>query len=352
MVVITKPQITIKFIEDFFSYEEKIEIDLIESDFIAAYEYLYKKKKRILSKPIVRIVFFVVDEKNVIKSTHPQEIELNLTSQSFCEAYVNFSKERESLEEVNALVTMGNIISLGTVQAVTLGIQSQYQFPSTVGSAGQVLGYQGTSQLAWVSVGGAQGAQGNRGFQGHQGFQGAFAGNRGFQGNQGGGVQGSQGFDVGFNLPYRFNTSTTMASASGEVRFNNATVSSVTNIDISRTDRNSAGQQGVLDCIDNGTLIYFDSYAGGCFQYCFFNTTSVAKNATEYNYTVTYVSGIGALFSNNQEIAMGLARKGIGVQGSQGFQGFQGNQGPQGPQGAQGQQGPKAGGNTTGPPIT
>ena len=116
----------------------------------------------------------------------------------------------------------------------------------------------------------------------------------------------------------------------------------MTNIDVSRTDRNSVGQQAVLDQMLTGTLLKFSSESSSS-QYSFFQTTGVTKNSTEYNFGVNYLANAGSLFSNSQNLSMAVALMGSqgnqGAQGNQGNQGAQGNQGNQGAQGAQGNQG-------------
>ena len=361
MIINTKPQITLNFFKSedrkiVFSHEEKVHVELSSFGFLQAFLTLEEKKKNyeLYTKPLVAITYLVVDD-GIVVSTHSKELEIDFNIIGFNKALDELLDLKQSLDQVNILMRTGKLISLVNVQAATLGVQSQYQFPTTVGSSGQVIAYQGVSQLAWINNIGFQGSQGNQGNQGFVGFQGSQGnqgvqgsqgaqgvqgnqGNQGVQGNQGAqGSQGNQGVtNSGFFVPFSFNTNTTLLVASGEVEFNNATISSVSNIDVSKTDKNGAGCQGVLDQIGNGTLILFTSNAGTS-QYSFFKITGVTKNSNDYNFSVNYISSVGSLFSNAANISMNVAL--LGSQGTQGRQGNQGSQGSQGNQGAQGNQG-------------
>lgn len=128
----------------------------------------------ISTKASLETTFLVVDENGVVTSVHPQKIEIDLTADGLLQGLSDLMDAKDNLElsdgEVKMLVRTGNIISLGNIQAASIGVQSQYQFPTTVGTPGQVLAYQGAQGLQWISGGG--GAQGFQGLQGNQGTAG------------------------------------------------------------------------------------------------------------------------------------------------------------------------------------
>jgi hypothetical protein len=190
---------------------------------------------------------------------------------------------------------------------------------------------------------GSQGAQGNQGPTGPQGFQGT----QGFQGRQG--PTGPQGVE-GNNAGLRYNFSTTVTDSDpgiGIFRFNNVTITSVTQIYIDELDIGSVSQVGFVDTWDDSTstikgTISVDSNTNADTSFCVFQLTSITSATGYRKLNVTYLSG--TLPSNTEACVIRFFRTGdLGTQGDQGFQGtqgFQGRQGPTGPQGFQGRQGP------------
>ena len=177
MIVTIKPQISVRLIKAdgdtiLSAHDKFIDVDLVADDFISAFNTLFADKDdyQLVERPIVSTNFLLVNNNDVVVATHPQRLELGLNIESFLDGMNKLIEIRDGLEGVDMLLVMGNIISLGNVQAVSLGVQSQYTFPTTAGVTGQVIGYQGTSQLQWISGStGLQGPQGNQGQQGNQG---------------------------------------------------------------------------------------------------------------------------------------------------------------------------------------
>jgi hypothetical protein len=242
------------------------------------------------------------------------------------------------------------------------GSQGPQGFQGAVGGAG-TQGNQGAQGGT-----GTTGTQGTQGFQGNQGNQGAVGaqGAQGFQGTQGTqgfqGTQGNQGVFGGNSLGYTFDSTITDGDpGSGKLRFNNATIGSVTAIFIDDLDENAVDQQAWINAIDDSTNTVRGMVRVGkqtnSGVFAIWNVTG--GNTDPGGYTklaLTFVSSDGA-FANNDKIFISFERSGDvgsqgtqgtqGVQGTQGFQGFQGTQGTQGFQGTQGTQGVVGAGNTT-----
>ncbi len=73
----------------------------------------------IATKATIKTTFLVVDEKGIVTSTHPQELETDLNADGFIQSLGNLLEIKESLssDEVSMLVRTGNIVSLGSIQA-------------------------------------------------------------------------------------------------------------------------------------------------------------------------------------------------------------------------------------------
>ena len=171
---------------------------------------------------------------------------------------------------------------------------------------------------------GAQGAQGTIGTQGTIGAQGT-VGAQGTTGSQG--VVGSQGVP-GSGVPLVFNSGTTSTSSSaGQFNFNNATVSSVTNVYINNA---SASSLGVTD------QLWF-SFGSAYAQFQVTSAPTLLSGV--YTVPVTHQAS-GGTFSNGTTYSFtqsqGGAQGAAGAQGTVGAQGTIGSQGIQGTLGSQG----------------
>jgi hypothetical protein len=157
------------------------------------------------------------------------------------------------------------------------------------------------------------------------------------------GTQGNQGLPgVTDALHYTFSTATTTGAAgtsAGGVDFSSATYSSITSININKTDRLGVLETNVLNQIKVGTVIQVFNEAGTA-TYVYFLVTSVTSNTNDYTIGVTYLSATGAVFTNGQTVSISFGIQGPqGATGSNGGVGSQGNQGNQGNQGVAGSNG-------------
>lgn len=195
---------------------------------------------------------------------------------------------------------------------------------------------------------GAQGVQGPQGAQGPQGHQGT----QGVQGVQG--VQGAQGSFGGNSRPFTFDTTTTDSDpGAGNLRLNNATLSSVTQAFVDVLDSGGAAVTAWLDALDDygstanrGTVHIYK--LTDISVYAVYTLTAVTTATGYRKLTLTYLSSSGS-FSNSDAIVLSFVYAGPtgsqgvqgpqGVQGAVGAQGVQGAAGPQGVQGTQGTQG-------------
>lgn len=73
----------------------------------------------IATKAIIKTTFMVVDENDCVTSSHPVELESDLTMDGFAQSLSDLLETKESLnvsDEVNMLVRTGNIVTLGSIQ--------------------------------------------------------------------------------------------------------------------------------------------------------------------------------------------------------------------------------------------
>jgi hypothetical protein len=137
------------------------------------------------------------------------------------------------------------------------------------------------------------------------------------------------------------------------LKFNNATLASVTQIILSTTTADSLGISDILDLIDDPTStnkarISIRSNANGDASFFSFLVTSVTTHANYYELNGTYVDG--AAFSNTESIVFDFYQTGdIGATGATGPTGATGATGPQGIQGDVGATGPAGATGATGP---
>jgi len=135
-------------------------------------------------------------------------------------------------------------------------------------------------------------------------------------------------------LEYVFSTTTTAADpGAGFLRYNNATIASVTAIYIDNQDALTVSMTSWIDTWSDGYL-FIKNLAGNVVNV--FNVVGSAVDSSGYRtVTVTYVSG--SLPSNNSTVFLEYGRfgsQGTTGAGSQGVQGRQGVQGTQGTTGA------------------
>jgi hypothetical protein len=159
------------------------------------------------------------------------------------------------------------------------------------------------------------------------------------------GPTGPQGDRPGFL--YTFSTSTSSGNpGSGVLKFNNATLGSVTQIVLSTTTADSLGISDILDLIDDSTSankarVSIRSNANGDASFFSFLVTSVTTHANYYELNGTYVDG--AAFTNSESIVFDFYQTGnIGATGPTGPTGPSGTAGATGPTGATGATGPGA----------
>jgi hypothetical protein len=148
------------------------------------------------------------------------------------------------------------------------------------------------------------------------------------------GATGADGFSTTY-YKYKSHTNTqTPTPASGEIRWDNVTQISSTQLYISHLTRDNVDIDVFLALIsDNDSLIIQDENNSDNYQKWTVNGTPSITPNSYLTIPVTYVSG-GYTFSNNHNII--FAPLSIGIQGPQGPQGEQGIQGPTGPTGGGG----------------
>lgn len=190
---------------------------------------------------------------------------------------------------------------------------------------------------AWVPAAiGAQGTTGLQGLEGAQGFEG-LQGTQGIQGIQGTqGIQGRDGNFGGITVDYTFDTGTAQEDpGTGKVRFNNATISSATEMYLDDLDDASVDVQAFLRTIDDSTSTIkghfrisnkFDST-----DFALFTISATNEEPGYFLVSCAYVSGSASSFTNGEDVIITFARTGdVGSTGAQGIQGIQGIQGPTG----------------------
>ena len=205
-----------------------------------------------------------------------------------------------------------------------------------------------------------QGASGSTGITGASGVQGA----SGLIGSTG--VQGPQGNFGGATFDYTFDTTITASDpGTGNIRFNNATLSSATAMYIDASNDASTDISTFLNTIDDSTSTikghFRISKKADASAFALYTITSLTNNTGWFTVNASYVSG-NSTFANLDDIIVTFARTGDkgdtgltgatgiqGVQGASGSTGLTGTTGPQGIQGASGSTGTAGTNGTTGP---
>jgi hypothetical protein len=175
-------------------------------------------------------------------------------------------------------------------------------------------GLEGATGPAGATGAGATGADGATGASGLDGATGP-------QGATGAGATGAQGDRAG--LQYEFSTSTSSGNpGTGILKFNSATLSSVTQIILSTTTADALAVSGILDLLDDSTstvksIINITSNTNSDGSFFSFQVTSVTTHANYYELNGTYVAG--SAFSNGEIVAFNFANTGnVGTAGATG----------------------------------
>jgi type IV secretory pathway protease TraF len=204
---------------------------------------------------------------------------------------------------------------------------------------------------------GATGAQGTTGATGSQGTTGA-TGSQGTTGATGAGATGATGptgvtgRQAGSLYAYS-STTTATDPGSGVLRFNNATLSSATNLYISETDADSAVISTDLATWDDSTstvlgYIRVRKVATPTTYALYRVTGALTDNGTWDTFPVTYLAGTGTI-SNTDQVFVTFSRTGDkGDSGATGATGPIGNTGATGSAGTTGATGSTGGAGTTG----
>lgn len=237
----------------------------------------------------------------------------------------------------------------GAESVIQLGAAGATGPTGPVGATG-VAGPTGATGVAGVN--GATGATGVQGTTGPTGIQGptGVTGATGVQGTTGPtgvigatGVQGTTGpTGVKGGVGYTFSTTTTDSDpGSGNVRYNNAVIGSVTQLFINNSDAAGNTQTAWYNTWDDSTttnkgyLTFQSSLSTGTVTNIFQVTGAVVNATTYYKIPVSYVSG--TLPANSTAVVLNFSR--TGDQGSTGPTGVQGAAGSTGVTGATGVQG-------------
>ncbi|KKM63643.1 hypothetical protein LCGC14_1509460, partial [marine sediment metagenome] len=171
--------------------------------------------------------------------------------------------------------------------------------------------------------------QGDTGVTGPKGDTGSGA--QGDTGDQG--DTGAAGAGGGYSFPYKFSTNTTAPpDAAGDIEFDNAVLSSVTEIYVHDTDRNSNDLDAQLDDIGVGDRLMVVSNVDD--DFVTFEVTSAADSGTYHTFGVTYIGSAGG-FADTENISLAPTFSGGGGQGDTGEKGDTGVQGGQGDTGTQ-----------------
>ncbi len=230
----------------------------------------------------------------------------------------------------------------------TTGATGSQGATGTQGATG-VTGFDGA-----VGATGAQGASGATGPTGNTGTQGSTgatgAGSTGATGATGiTGATGPRGFAGGDTFTYTFDNSSTADSdpGNGKLKFDNATVSSVTKIFIDLLDSNSTDVTNWLDSMNGGVVKLFNN--SDPTKFAIFVVSSVTAVAGYRKLNVTYTTNAGSLDTTASDLIVTYAPPGpTGPPGSASTQGATGATGPIGGDGATGAMGSAGGLGATG----
>ncbi len=155
------------------------------------------------------------------------------------------------------------------------------------------------------------------------------------------GVTGARGWTGGFTASYLFSTTTTSPPSSGELRLNNASPASTTEIYVHETDRNSQSVVGFLNQVAAGDQLNVIRESDSAY-FAMYTVSSIADNGTDRTITVTAVAN-GSSIPDASQVVLSLTKKGAvgatgptGPTGATGPTGVTGATGPTGVTGATG----------------
>ena len=151
--------------------------------------------------------------------------------------------------------------------------------------------YTGTSWGAGTSLIGATGANGTNGTNGATGAQGNYG---------------------GFSSEWNFDSNTGSASGTGEIRFNNATLASVTELYINNTNADATNLIAFLDSFDNsgsfGTIRVSKKSDSNVFWMG--TVTAESDSGSEHAVTVTHIASNGT-FTDTDPLVVSFVERGI-----------------------------------------
>lgn len=133
------------------------------------------------------------------------------------------------------------------------------------------------------------------------------------------GDAGDDGLFGGYSLAWKFDSATNLTAPNATyLKFNNATISSVTAIKINETNKDSIVVDAFLDSFDNsgnfGLLKIFKEYDSS--KFAFFELTNISDGGSHQDLTVTYIDGNGT-FTTNDVLVVSFTPKGeTGTNGS------------------------------------
>jgi hypothetical protein len=113
------------------------------------------------------------------------------------------------------------------------------------------------------------------------------------------GATGAAGADgtTGFGLEYTFSATTTSPPSSGELRFDNASPGSATNIYVSETDRNTNNVASVLAALSVGSFLLVRDENDNT-AYALYSLSSNTDNGTDRTLGVTAIAAAGTFIGN------------------------------------------------------
>lgn len=113
----------------------------------------------------------------------------------------------------------------------------------------------------------------------------------------------------GYAIDYEFDIATTSGNASGELRLNNGTLASVTEIFVSESDTNSVDVTTILDDLGDGDLLKLSKDGT---NYAFFAISgALTDNGTDRTIPVTYRASTGA-FADADAVSLSIDNAGSG----------------------------------------
>ena len=134
----------------------------------------------------------------------------------------------------------------------------------------------------------------------------------GYSGNDG--TNGTDGIFGGFSGKWVFSTSTSAGPSSTQIRLNNATYSSVTNIYVSDTNFDSVSYDAFLDSLSNnnnfGLIRIYKEFDNT--KFWLGQVTAVTDNGTDHTIAVTYISHSSS-FSASDNLILSFTPSGASV---------------------------------------